>query len=402
MNEIRDTVVIGAGPQGLAVAAHLRASGRQPLVFGEPLGFWKHHMPDAMVLRSMPRASSISEPSRIQTFPRFAANHGSMEVPIPIADFIAYGASFQRDLVPDVDTRRVSAVETEEDRFRLSLDDETAIEARRVIVAAGIAPFRYIPAPFRSVPNEVASHTFDHSSLGRFAGRCVVVIGGGQSALESGAILRETGADVEVLVRAPRVRWLRELAKDAYARRSVTARLIDAATPATGVGPPGLNWIVGIPDLYRSLPTPLRRYVARRAIPPAGANWLRSRLEGVPIRTGVAVRTVTQANGGIRLALSDGTERTPDHALLATGYAPDVDRYPFLSPAIRQSITSVAGYPVLGPGFESSVRGLYFVGAIASYSYGPIMRFVVGTAFTAPTVAAHVTGRIPPAFLRAW
>jgi len=49
----------------------------------------------------------------------------------------------------------------------------------------------------------------------------------------------------------------------------------------------------------------------------------------------------------------------------------------------------VKGYPVLNRGFESSVRGLYFVGAAGAYSFGPLCRFVAGTPYTARTLARH-------------
>src|SRR5204862_2101609 len=59
-----DVVVVGAGPYGLSAAAHLRAGGLQTLVFGEPMSFWRRHMPGGMLLRSSPTASSIADPDR--------------------------------------------------------------------------------------------------------------------------------------------------------------------------------------------------------------------------------------------------------------------------------------------------------------------------------------------------
>jgi FAD-dependent urate hydroxylase len=398
--DVHDVAVVGAGPQGLAVAAHLRAAGCELAVFGEPLGFWKHHMPDRMMLRSMPRASSISEPDRALTFPRFAVEHGVTDVPIPIDEFVRYGESFQKTLVPDLDRRAVSEIRPLDHGFVLLLDDGADVTARRVVVAAGVAGFSFIPPRFRALPPSLVTHTFDHTSFDRFAGRRVVVVGGGQSALESAALLHEAAADIEVLVRRPSVRWLRELPADDHT--TLAQRFHDVVTPPTGVGPPGLNWVVGVPELFRSLPPELRGYVSRRAIPPAGADWLRRRLDTVPIRTGRRVTAAAKTATGVRLSLDDGTERAADHVLLATGYAPDVGRYPFLAPELRQRITTAAGYPVLGPGFESSVPGLHFVGAPAAHSYGPIMRFVVGSAYTAPVVAARVTGERTPMLLHAW
>jgi thioredoxin reductase len=393
-------VVVGAGPQGLAVAAHLRDAGVKTLVLGEPMGFWKHHMPDGMVLRSLPRASSISDPTAAYCLARFEALRGPSATPIPIEHFIEYGTWFQREVVPDVDTRRVSLIQPRDDGFRLVLDDGDMIESRRVIVAAGIEKFAFTPPQFRSLPASIASHTLTHSDLGSFAGQRVVVVGGGQSALESAALLHESDAEVEVLVRANRVRWLKELPTDD--RASVARRLQETMKPPTGVGPPGLNWIVGVPDLYRSLPESLRRYVSWRSIPPAGANWLRPRLKDVPIVSGREVVRVEQVDHRATFSLDDGTERTVDHILLGSGYAPDISRYGFLSPLLLRSVVQVGGYPVLGAGFESTVPGLHFVGAIAAHSYGPIMRFVVGSAFTGREVARHVTGGPPTLLDRAW
>ena len=55
-------VVIGAGPYGLSVAAHLRARGVPVRVFGEVMSSWRMHMPRGMCLKSTPSASSLSTP----------------------------------------------------------------------------------------------------------------------------------------------------------------------------------------------------------------------------------------------------------------------------------------------------------------------------------------------------
>jgi FAD-dependent urate hydroxylase len=395
-----EVVVVGAGPQGLAVAAHLRKAGVTTLVLGEPMGFWKRNMPIGMFLRSLPRASSISDPTGSHRLARFEALRGAIPTPIPVDRFVEYGTWFQHEVVPDVDPRLVSLVEGFDGGFRLTLEDGDRIRTRRVVVAAGIDRFAFTPPLFRSVPASAASHTFMHPDLRRFAGQRVVVVGGGQSALESAALLHESDAEVEVLVRANRVRWLKELPIDG---RSTFGRTLgQMLKPPTGVGPPGLNWVVGLPELYRSLPEPLRRYVSWRSIPPAGADWLRPRLQDIPVRLGREVTRVDRADHRVGLQLDDGTERVVDHVILGSGYAPDISRYGFLPPSLLRGIAQVAGYPILGGGFQSSVPGLYFVGATAAHSYGPIMRFVVGSAFTGREVTRHVTGRSPAVLDRAW
>jgi cation diffusion facilitator CzcD-associated flavoprotein CzcO len=71
-----DVAVIGAGPYGLAAAAHLRHAGVETHVFGEPLAFWERHMPVGMLLRSSPFASRISEPGGDHSLERFQDAHG--------------------------------------------------------------------------------------------------------------------------------------------------------------------------------------------------------------------------------------------------------------------------------------------------------------------------------------
>ena len=52
MSEELDVAVVGAGPYGLAVAAHLRAVNRDVRVFGETFHFWRTQTPVGMVLPS--------------------------------------------------------------------------------------------------------------------------------------------------------------------------------------------------------------------------------------------------------------------------------------------------------------------------------------------------------------
>jgi hypothetical protein len=65
----------------------------------------------------------------------------------------------------------------------------------------------------------------------------------------------------------------------------------------------------------------------------------------------------------------------------------DLERLKFLNPEIRSNLKTVESSPALSPTFESSVRGLYFVGVAAANSFGPVMRFAFGAAFAARTVA---------------
>jgi hypothetical protein len=137
--------------------------------------------------------------------------------------------------------------------------------------------------------------------------------------------------------------------------------------------------------------------LAHAAIGPAGSGWLRPRLAGVPVAYGLTAVQVLERDDRVDIRLSDGSHRTVDHVLLATGYRVDVRRCPFLEPDLVGGLELAgSGYPVLGPGLESSLPGLHFVGAAAAHSFGPINRFVVGSWYSAPAVARAIAGKRQP------
>ncbi|MGZ3689772.1 MAG: NAD(P)/FAD-dependent oxidoreductase, partial [Bdellovibrionota bacterium] len=59
-----DTVIVGAGPYGLSIAAHLKAARIPFKILGTPLESWRNFMPEGMFLRSEPFASSLWDPKR--------------------------------------------------------------------------------------------------------------------------------------------------------------------------------------------------------------------------------------------------------------------------------------------------------------------------------------------------
>jgi thioredoxin reductase len=383
--------IVGAGPHGLAAAAHLRAAGLEVRVFGEVMGFWRKHMPRDMLLRSTPRASSIASPGRTHTVAEFGRSRGRMFVePLPLVDFLDYATWYRAELVPDVDPRPVAELSRTARGLRLELDGGESLEVERVIVAAGIAPFAHRPAEFETMPEELVSHSCDHVDFAPFRGRRVVVVGAGQSAVESAALLAEAGAQVELVARAPVLSWT---ATPRPTNGGLSSLLSGVMNPPTGVGGRGISWIAALPDVLRPLPAVIRADIDRRCMKPLGAWWLRDRIGGVHIALGRSIVRSSADGHGARLSLDDGTTRDVDHVLLATGYRVDLERYEFLARDLLHELRRRDGYPVLDSSFQSSVPGLFFVGAPAAGSFGPIMRFVIGSWYSAPTVAARIAGR---------
>ena len=303
-------------------------------------------MPAGLLLRSNWTATCIAEYQGELSLDSFCAATGtSFGPPVPLDRFIDYGMWVQQQVAPDVDRRLVEALETGPGGFRLTLADGTAISARRVVVAAGIELFANRPAMAAGLPSELASHTGDHRDFRRFRGARVLVVGGGQSALECAALLQESGARAEVAVRQDHMHWLHGGKYQRMLGRY--ARLVYAPTD---VGPMGLSRLVAVPDLFRRLPRRAQDPLAYRSIRPAGAAWLPPRLTEVPIRLGRTVVSATARDGQLHITFADGDTQTVDHLLFGTGYRVDITRYPFLTAELTARIRRAGGYPLLGRG----------------------------------------------------
>ena len=374
--------VIGAGPYGLATAAHLKAAGIETTVFGETLAFWRRHMPGAMRIRSPWRATHIADPDGVLSLDAFARRVGMAPTEqLPIGDFVRYGSWFQSRAVPDLDTRKVARIEPAANGFRLVLQDGEAIAAGRVVVAMGLANQAFRPAQFDGLPAELVSHSADHVDFETFRGRTVTVIGRGQSAVESAVLLTEAGAEVALVSRGA-VRWL-----GSGAPRSGPARMLRAALASRSeVGRFPLDWLADAPSLLRRLPRNVRGRVTTQCLRPAASGWLRPRAGAVRLIPGRTVTGAERKGSRIALRLDDGTAGLTDHVLLATGYRIDIARLGVLDGDLLGRIETVEGSPTLSAGFEASVPGLHFVGSSAVASFGPLMRFIAGAGHAARSV----------------
>jgi cation diffusion facilitator CzcD-associated flavoprotein CzcO len=354
------------------------------------MAYWSEQMPRGMLLRSRRRSSHIADPTRslrIDDYERAKAIElGEL---IRVEDFVEYGRWFQERVVPDLDTRFVHSIDSDGDRFKLELSEGEPVEAGRVILAAGLDPFPRHPEPLASVPTRLVTHSSEHAEPSGLAGKRVLVVGGGQSALECAALFAEAGAEVEIVVRAPAVRWLRGEKEPDGVRDRVRAALV----PPTDVGGKVLGWIAAAPDVCRRLPDGTRTTVRRRTTAPAGSAWLVERLAEVPITTGRSIAAASEKGDGVQITLDDGSTREADHVVLGTGFEVDVSRYGILSDSLLAQLDVAEGFPLLRPGLESSFPRLHFVGAPAARSFGPVMQFVVGAWYAAPVVTRAALDR---------
>lgn len=392
-----EVAIVGAGPYGLSLAAHLKKAGVPFRVFGRPMETWRNQMPQGMLLKSDGFASNLSDPEGAFELHHFCAErdiaYDATRIPVALETFCAYGLEFQRRLLPELEEKQLTALEHLGDSYRLRLDDGEVFTARKVVLAVGISHFAYTPEVFAGLPPTVCSHSSALRDLSGFAGKSVAIVGSGASALDLAALLHEAGAQVQVLARRPEVRF-----HDAPAerRRPLLARL---RRPGSGVGPGWKSRLcTDLPHLFRLLPLSLRLEVVRRHLGPSAGWPIKARVLGkVPILTGVTPERAELHGAGLRLHLykNDGAavQVDVDHVVAATGYRVDLQRLKFLNDALRSKIRSAEGAPLLSAKFEASVPGLYFTGISAATSFGPVMRFAFGAAWTAKRLERHLARR---------
>lgn len=386
-----DVAIVGAGPYGLSTAVYLqRIKGLEVRIFGKPMDFWERCMPPRMLLRSHWHATHIADPKDRLTLDSYASASGNpgLDEPIPVSEFIRYGRWFHEQGRLACDHRKISRLSASAGRFKLTLEDGDVVRAKRVVVATGIEPFAYKPSIFDGIPVELARHSSELRDYEALKDKDVVVIGGGQSALESGAFLHENGARVEILVRQPA--QFRKRSRFSWLGNPFWMKLLRGRGD---VGPPGISLLIQHPSLFARLPRHLQTKWDRRAIKLGFSYRLAPELDSGAVRPGISIDQVRPTGDRLLLRLSDGSERVADYAVLATGYRVNVAQCAFWGRGILDGLALVDGYPRLDAGLESSIPGLHFVGAMAAYSFGPLMRFVSGTGFAASSVARRVRAR---------
>ena len=388
MPERLDVAVVGAGPYGLSVAAHLQ--GRRVSTFGLPMETWRTRMPPDMLLRSDWKETSLSAPGGAGTIDRWAREAGEeREEPIPLQKFLRYADWFRRTFAPAGDPAEIASLERAPKGYRLTTAAGDEVEAGSVVVAVGAIPFAHAPPPFSEAMGDRVTFATELQDYERYRDRRVVVVGGGQGGLESATLAVEAGADVELVIRS-QLRWFADR-EPHRPRGPLRQRLYRIAYPVVGYGPPPLNRLALHPDLFALFPKPARRLLSERILRAGGSPWLRSKVERmVRVTEGIAVLAI-ESNGAVRLHLSDDSVRDADAVIVATGFRFSLDRLGFLSPDLRSRITVEDGWPVLDRWFRSTEKGVLFVGFAAEHRFGPIARFIPGTKFTANRVREALT-----------
>jgi hypothetical protein len=384
-----DAIVVGAGPYGLSTAAHLIGRGLRVGVFGKPMGFWRDHMPSGMFLRSHWWATHLSDQQQRHTFDRFAREtNASLSYPIPRATFIAYGLWFQQRAVPMVDPTFVSSIERDAGGFALTLADGRQATSPAVVMATGAASYAHRPPLYDHLRASLVSHSCDHNDFSRFSAKQVVVVGGGQTAVENAALLHEAGAAVHIVARRP-IEWR---SPDRTDERTAAERIL---APRASIASGWDFWCLDrLPyAFYHSPQWAKDRYNLSDSS--GASSWLRRRIIGnVSLHEGQTILAIDAKGDAAVATISDGKTLRADHVMLATGYGVDLDKLTMIGPSLRRSIQTRAGTPLLTPWFESTVPGFYFSGLTSLRAFGPIYRFVAGCGPAARSVARAIARRL--------
>ena len=206
-----EVAIVGAGPYGLSIAAHLRVADVKFRIFGRPMQTWLEQMPDGMLLKADGFASNLADPASVFTLKYFCESAGipydERRIPIRLETFRAYGLAFQQRMIPEVEDTQVVKIERDAAGFRLNLSDGRHATAQNVVLAVGVSHFQVVPPILEHLPAELLTHSLAHKNVERFRGRDVTVIGAGASAIDLAVLLKDAGANVALVARRSALRF---------------------------------------------------------------------------------------------------------------------------------------------------------------------------------------------------
>ena len=375
-------LIVGAGPFGLAMAAYALGRGWEHAILGEPMGFWKRHMPRGMYLRS--ECDWHYDPDNEETIERFLAARGMTAdavQPLPLDLYLEYGAWFQERKEIVTTPGRIERLDHRDDRFVATLTDGSSLTASNVVLAIGFKDFRHIPDPFPSLfPAGRCSHTCGCVDFAPFEGRRVLIVGGRQSAFEWAALIRERGAaGVHLCYRHPTPAF--EPSDWSFVNPTVARLQTD----------PG--WVRRLSPEEKEALNRRQWAEGRLKLEP----WLGSRVlhEQIRLHPKTTVGSCAEGpKGELRVGLSSGETVEVDHVILATGYKVDMGRVPMLAAGNMLSrLTTSNGFPVLDEHFQSSMPGLYLTSMCAVQDFGSFFAFTSSVRVSARLIGESLRGR---------
>jgi cation diffusion facilitator CzcD-associated flavoprotein CzcO len=371
-----ELLIVGAGPFGLAMAAEAQTLGIDHLVLGEPMSFWRKHMPVGTVLRSA--CDWHLDPSDRDTLESFLKTRGQTPAdvePLSLAVYLDYAHWFQARKGIVCRNAQVVRLDQCEGGFRAQLGDGDELRAEQVLLALGYANFAHVPPELAAmIPAARRSHSCDCYQPGRFAGLRVLVVGGRQSAFETSVLLAEAGAaEVHICHRHDTPAFTRS---DWSWVNPMLERMAEQ---------PG--WLRELPPEERDRLNSRFRAEGRLKL----ESWLAPRLQhpAIHIRPDTSIEQAEESASALQVLLSTGVQLEVDHVLFATGYKVDLQRVPLLAAGdLLNRIQTRDGFPVLDTLLQTSVPGLYMTSLPAARDFGLFFAFTCSV-----RTSAQIIGR---------
>ncbi len=342
------TIIIGAGPAGLACAAALQEVGLAATVIekADKVGAsWRKHY-DRLHLHTTRRQSGLPGLPMPARLPRYPARE---QVVAYLEEYAAHHRIAPRF---GVQAQRINKPGT----WRVETSDED-LAADNVIVASEIAGWpQRAEWPGKERFAGRLLHSSEYANAQPFAGARVLVAGFGNSGGEIAMDLANAGVDVSISVRGPVNILPRELfgmsvIDWAILQQPIPYRLMDA------LNAPLLRLVIG--DLRKlglrqSPKGPLAQIIEDRKIPVLDIGTVDLIRQGrIKVRCGIERVEATQVQ------FVGGTTAPFDVIIEATGYRPDLQS---LLPDHRDALDASFGPKVCGKATRHA--GLFFCGHI--------------------------------------
>ena len=379
-----ELLIIGAGPYGLAASSYAKQANIDFCLMGRTLDFFENHTPNPLVMATS-YDTAIKDPKRELTLRRYCTLEGIAVESAPGEPtshfpprrlFLDYAHWWMDQIGLSPDPRLVTALGRQNGGFGAILEDGSAVEARRVILATGMYPHRFIPSLFRErLPKERYSHNTDAVNLEVFASKRVLVVGGGLSGVEWAIYLSQAGAEATCVYRGKWNRMEQRFAFTVFKWRdlSETDHL----------------WWQKLTPAEREQNLHLLKLQHRYGVP----QWLRGEEGAVRFLPRTDVVDCKELGGAVQVTLTGGEKITVDHVILGTGFRPDIVNLPFLdAKTIVASLALSDGVPYLDQHFQTSVPGLYVSSALAARQFGPLLWFVTGSGIAPAHIFKHILG----------